>query len=131
MPDDIRRDYDEASAILELSPRGAATLIRLGIQKPCKDLGQPGENINKDIGARVAGGLDARLQQTLDAVRVIGNNAVHPGQIEIRVNKIQELKDRKGETVSCLSWGSFITGMSLVVGMLCLRETKDVDQDKN
>ena len=84
MPEDIRRDYDEASAILELSPRGAAALIRLGIQKLCKELGQPGENINRDIGALVAGGLDTRLQQAFDAVRVIGNNAVHPGQIDLR-----------------------------------------------
>ncbi|VVO62801.1 hypothetical protein [Pseudomonas fluorescens] len=74
MPDDIRRDYEKASAILELSPR----------QKLRKDLGQPGEHINMDISALVAGGLYARLQQALDAVRVKGSNAVHPGQFEIR-----------------------------------------------
>jgi len=84
MPEDIRRDYDEASVILDHSPRGAAALIRLAIQKLCKELGQPGKNINDDIGALVAGGLDPRVQQALDAVRVIGNNAVHPGQIDLR-----------------------------------------------
>lgn len=84
MPDDIRRDYEEASAILEKSPRGAAALIRLAIQKLCKVLGQPGKNINDDIGALVKKGLDPRVQKALDAVRVIGNSAVHPGQIDIR-----------------------------------------------
>jgi uncharacterized protein DUF4145 len=84
LPEDIRRDYDEASTILDLSPRGAAALIRLGIQKLCKEIGQPGENINADIKALVAGGLDPRMQKALDAVRVIGNNAVHPGQIDLR-----------------------------------------------
>jgi len=84
MPDDIRRDYDEASTILDLSPRGAAALIRLAIQKLCKELGQPGKNINDDIGALVKAGLDPRVQQALDAVRVIGNSAVHPGQIDLR-----------------------------------------------
>jgi hypothetical protein len=84
MPSDIRRDYDEASTILDNSPRGAAALIRLAIQKLCKDLGQPGKNINDDIGALVKGGLDPRVQQALDAVRVIGNSAVHPGQIDLR-----------------------------------------------
>jgi hypothetical protein len=84
LPEDVRRDYDEASTILDLSPRGAAALIRLGIQKLCKELGQPGKNINADIKALVAGGLDPRVQRALDAVRVIGNNAVHPGQIDLR-----------------------------------------------
>ncbi|WP_372073982.1 DUF4145 domain-containing protein [Tistrella mobilis] len=84
MPEDIRRDYDEASAILDQSPRGAAALIRLAIQKLCKELGQPGKNINEDIGALVRGGLDPRVQQALDIVRVVGNSAVHPGQIDLR-----------------------------------------------
>ena len=47
-------------------------------------MGQSGENINDDIGALVANGLDPRIQRALDAVRVIGNNAVHPGQIDLR-----------------------------------------------
>lgn len=84
LPDSIRRDYDEAGTILDLSPRGAAALIRLCIQKLCKELGQPGENINADIAALVATGLDSRVQKALDAVRVIGNHAVHPGQIDLR-----------------------------------------------
>ena len=83
LPDDIRRDYEEASSVLDLSPRGAAALMRLAIQKLCKELGKPGKDINKDIKALVENGLHPLVQKALDAVRVIGNNAVHPGQIDL------------------------------------------------
>jgi hypothetical protein len=84
LPEGVRGDYEEASTILDLSPRGSAALLRLGIQKLCKHLGEGGNNINADIAALVRKGLDARVQQALDVVRVIGNHAVHPGQIDIR-----------------------------------------------
>lgn len=81
---DIRRDYDEAGSILDQSPRGAAALLRLAIQKLCIELGYPGKNLNDDIAALVEAGLDPQVQQALDSVRVIGNHAVHPGQIGLR-----------------------------------------------
>ena len=79
---DVRRDYIEASTLLDPSPRAAAALLRLAIQKLCMDLGLPGRNLNEDIGALVERGLDVRIQKALDTVRVIGNNALHPGQID-------------------------------------------------
>ena len=88
LSEDVVRDYLEASSILDRSPRGAAALLRLCVQKICRELGGNGRDINADIGQLVANGLDKRVQQALDVVRVVGNNAVHPGQIDLRDNRI-------------------------------------------
>ena len=39
--------------------------------------------LNEDIGSLVKKGLPVKVQKSLDVVRVIGNNAVHPGQISV------------------------------------------------
>jgi len=83
MPEPIKADYDEARKVFRDSPRSSAALLRLAIQKLCKELGQKGDNINADISALVGAGLPVPIQQSLDIVRVVGNNAVHPGQLDV------------------------------------------------
>jgi hypothetical protein len=84
LPADIRRDYEEAARVLPMSPRSAVALLRLAIQKLCSHvLGRKGD-INTMIADLVKKGLNPKIQQALDVVRVIGNEAVHPGTLDLR-----------------------------------------------
>ena len=78
LPEVCRADFEEARVISGASPRGAAALLRLCLQKLLGCIGGKGEHIDTDIKTLVAAGLDPHIQQALDVIRVTGNNAVHP-----------------------------------------------------
>jgi hypothetical protein len=82
MPDSILADYHEAASILSNSPRGAAALLRLCIQKLLDGIGA-GANLNDAIAHLSAKGLDPHIIEAMDVLRVVGNNAVHPLEMDL------------------------------------------------
>lgn len=86
MPPEVRADFEEALKVFPHSSRASAALLRLSIQNLCTHLGLPGKNLNDDIGTLVERGLPDTIRQSLDVVRVVGNNQVHPGVLDVRDN---------------------------------------------
>lgn len=85
MPPDVLVDYQEAAEIMILSPRGAAALLRLCVQKFLPQIGAPPGKIDDQISFLVKSGqISSKVQMALDTLRVIGNEAVHPGVIDLK-----------------------------------------------
>lgn len=86
MPEPVKQLYNEAGLIYNKSARAACALLRLAIDRLCNCLGENDRDISKNIGALVNKGLPETVQKALDVVRVVGNKAVHPGQISFDVD---------------------------------------------
>lgn len=86
LPEACKADFEEARRVVGVSPRSAAALLRLCVQRLCIELGLPGKNLNADVGELVKRGLLPETQEALDVVRIVGNNAVHPGTLDLDDN---------------------------------------------
>lgn len=99
MPDNVKNYYNEARSIVNKSPAGACALLRLSLQHLLPHIGGKGKNINDDIQDLVKKGLNNKIQKSLDSCRVIGNEAVHPGQIDF-----QDKPDIAYQIFKCLNF---------------------------
>lgn len=86
MPADVVDVYERARRVLPTSPEAAAAFLRVAIERLMPHLGETQGRLNDRIGSLVKKGLRIEVQQMLDIVRVIGNNAVHPGTIDLKDN---------------------------------------------
>lgn len=83
MPESIKADYEEARLVFSHSPRAAAALLRLCVQKLCEELlGKQGK-IHNQIGELIELGFPARMLRAFDTIRIFGNESVHPGTINL------------------------------------------------
>ena len=83
MPENVKTIYLEARQINSISPRASSALLRLAIEQLLESMDQKGKNLNEKIGNLVKDGMPKKIQEALDGLRIIGNEAIHPGQIDV------------------------------------------------
>ena len=83
-PKDALIDFNEARNVLMFSPRSACLLLRLCIEKVINELEPGSSDLNEKIKKLVEKGLDFNIQKALDTVRVIGGQAGHSLQMDLK-----------------------------------------------
>ena len=87
LPEDVETLFEQARQVLNYSPPASCALLRLVIEK-ILDRIEPGkDSMNKKIGKLVTKGLGLKVQEALDSVRVVGDNAVHPLHMDLEDDK--------------------------------------------
>ncbi len=84
MPEEVKSDYLEARRLVGESPRSAAALLRMAIHDLITQLGESEEDIDESVENLKKKGLEVKMERALESVRVIGDGAVPPGQIDTR-----------------------------------------------
>jgi hypothetical protein len=84
LPEELQKIYLEARQIFTASLRGAAALLRLVLQMLMQELGEPGKNLDTDIGSLAKKGkIGTRTTKMFHSIRITGNESVHPGMINL------------------------------------------------
>lgn len=81
IPEQIRRDYEEASAVLHISPKASATLSRRCLQGMIRDFWDVHERktLAQEIEA-IKDKISPQARKALDATRELGNIGAHMEQ---------------------------------------------------
>ena len=79
VPTNLAEDFNEASLVLDLSPKSSAALSRRCLQSMLRDRGYIQHDLAKQIDALLdAKILPSALAENVDAIRNTGNFAAHP-----------------------------------------------------
>ena len=92
MPNEVKEIYQEARAVQSISPRAAAALLRVALEKLCEELGEKKGNLNKRISNLEKKGLPEKVIKDLNIVRIYGNEGgSHAGQIDLTGKDNEEI----------------------------------------
>jgi hypothetical protein len=83
LPNDLKIDYEEARSVASISPRSAAALLRLITEKICNDMVGESGSLDTKIQKLEKMGLAESTANVLHTLRCFGNEAVHPGEIDL------------------------------------------------
>jgi hypothetical protein len=85
MPDAAKLDFEEARALESISERSAAAMLRLCLEKLCRYLlncSDKSIRLKKLLEDLRPNGLTDALYRMLHACRIVGNDSVHPGEMD-------------------------------------------------
>lgn len=94
MPEEVKNLYEEARSVADLSPRAAAALLRVSIEKLTECLWEKEWNLNTRIHNLKEKWLPEKVIQSFDILRVTWNEWwSHLGQIDLAWNDNKETVD--------------------------------------
>jgi hypothetical protein len=91
-PELVEEDLDEAAAILNKFPRGAAALMRVCIQKLVPLLEDNGKGLNQRVSSLVRKGLEMEIQQAMDVLQVLRSDSTQLNPLESQSDRETALR---------------------------------------
>src|ERR1700730_15976123 len=86
-PELVEQDLEEAAAILNKFPRGAAALMRVCIQRLVPLLEENGKELNQRVSSLVRKGLEMEMQQAKEVLQVLRSDPVQLSKLESHADK--------------------------------------------
>jgi len=88
MPDNVKDIYLEARNVLNISPKSACALLRLALERLMGELDVEGRTLNDKINNYCNNyNSDNRLIKAFHLVRLVGNDVVHSGVLDVDDNE--------------------------------------------
>jgi hypothetical protein len=106
LPEDIKQIYNEALSVSFKSPRSANALLRLALEKLIRHIiGHNNKSLDDNILLLVTEkGLPKQIRNSMEILRVIGNNSVHPGVIDLQGVESIETATKLFELINTIAY---------------------------